>query len=82
MSDGHFSSYHPFFKSRQNAFTAWPGTACRPGPGSPGRRNVEEAAALEVVLGAQVGALHGHGDPVAADAARRAEDEALNSSHN
>jgi hypothetical protein len=29
------------------------------------------------VLGAQVGALHGHGDPVQADAARAAEEEAL-----
>lgn len=42
-----------------------------------GRRHVDEAAALEVVLGAQVRALHGHGDPVAADAARGAEEEAL-----
>lgn len=42
-----------------------------------GGGHVEEAVALEVVLGAHVGALHGHRDPVEGDAGRGAEEEAL-----
>lgn len=40
-------------------------------------RNVDEAAALEVVLFANVLSLHCHGDPVHAEAARAAVEEAL-----
>ena len=42
-----------------------------------GAGEVLEAAALEVVLGAHLGALHGERDAAHADAAGRAEQEAL-----
>lgn len=49
----------------------------RAAPAAARERNVDEAAALEVVLFADVLALHGHGDPVQAEAARAAEEQAL-----
>lgn len=42
-----------------------------------GSRNIRQAVALEVVLGSQVGALHRERDPVAADAAGGADQQAL-----
>ena len=42
-----------------------------------GRGNVHEAAAVEVVLLAHVRTLHGHGNPMEADARRTAEEKAL-----
>lgn len=42
-----------------------------------GSCDVDEAAALQVVLGANLGALHGHGNPVQTEAAAAAEEEAL-----
>jgi hypothetical protein len=42
-----------------------------------GRGDVGEAAALEVVLGADLGALHRHRDPVETDAPGTAEEKAL-----
>jgi len=42
-----------------------------------GRGDIGEAAALEVVFGADLGALHRHGDPVETDAPGTAEEKAL-----
>lgn len=46
-------------------------------PAAAGEGDIGQTVALEVVLGADVGALHGHGDPVEAEAAGTAEEEAL-----
>ncbi len=42
-----------------------------------GGGDVGDAVALEVVLLADIGALHGHGDPVKTEASRGTEEEAL-----
>ena len=42
-----------------------------------GRRDIDEARALEVVPVADLGALHRHGNPVEAEAASTAEEKAL-----
>ena len=42
-----------------------------------GRGDVDEAAALEVVTGADFGTLHRHGNPVETDAASTADEKAL-----
>lgn len=41
------------------------------------QRDIGQAAALEVVLLADVGTLHRHGDPPETDTARTAEEKAL-----
>ncbi len=46
-------------------------------PAAARKSDVGEAGTLEVVLGADVGALHRHGHPVEPEAARSTEEEAL-----